>query len=52
MNFIASATRNKGLKMNIHQPMTHFVIWELQGVRYLCERETEGSYFLKTIKRI
>jgi hypothetical protein len=35
-----------------HQPMTHFVIWQLYGVRYLCEREQEGSFYLRTIKRL
>lgn len=38
--------------MHIHQPMTHFVIWQLHGVRYLCERESEGSFYLRTIKRL
>lgn len=38
--------------LHTQQPMTHFVIWELYGVKYLCERESEGSYFLKAIKRV
>jgi hypothetical protein len=32
--------------------MTHFVVCELYGVKYLAERESEGSYFLKSIKRL
>ena len=38
--------------MNINQPMAHFVIWNLHGIKYLAERESEGSYFLKTLKRL
>ena len=32
--------------------MAHFVVWELRGVRFLAEREHEGSYYLTTIKRL
>ena len=32
--------------------MHQFVVWNLYGVRYLCERSNEGSDFLTTIKRL
>ena len=32
--------------------MNHFVVWNLYGVKYLCIRETEGSYYLTNIKRL